>query len=287
MGIILRLIREIYFKMKISALIFSAASAQYAETTTTPAPVTTPEPAPVETYNCFPANGDGVTPCGCQWNTLETFENKTCTVKFGDSGANILQFQAHGGWTQGNYGGAQGTYIFHGIDGMSAELLNMNWFFSLESGECCNDEMPLKEDGSCYYNKTMNPPEWEPVVECVDNAGAYPTPVFSAFNSNWRPQTATTSRSSDLPVTSLLALSSSTTELLSVTPPSVVSPLLLLPEVMSQPFSTSIPPPTRNKSRPTLQKTAVSQTPSTASSLRHKHPVYLLFHHFCSRSVVS
>merc|ERR1712174_44894 len=70
------------------------------------------------------------------------------------------------------------------------------------------------------------------------------------------PRPATTSRSSGLPVTSLLALSSSTTELNSVTPPSVVSPLLLLPEVMSQPFSTSIPPPTRNKSRPTLQKTA-------------------------------
>jgi len=190
MGIILRLIREIYFKMKISALIFSAASAQYAETeaaTATAAPET-PAPAPVEVYNCFPANGDGVTPCGCQWNTLETFENKTCTVTFGDSGANILQFQAHGGWTQGNYGGAQGTYIFHGIDGMSAELLNMNWFFSLESGECCNDEMPLKEDGSCYYNKTMNPAEWAPEISCVDNAGAYPTPVFSAFNSNWRPQ---------------------------------------------------------------------------------------------------
>merc|ERR1712165_283054 len=167
MGIILRLIREIYFKMKISALIFSAASAQYAETEApTAAPVPeTPAPAPVEVYSCFPANGDGVTPCGCQWNTLETFENKTCTVTFGDSGANILQFQAHGGWTQGNYGGAQGTYIFHGID-----------------------EMPLKEDGSCYYNKTMNPAEWQPEISCVDNAGAYPTPVFSAFNSNWRPQ---------------------------------------------------------------------------------------------------
>merc|ERR1712088_1077526 len=113
MGIILRLIREIYFKMKISALIFSAASAQYAETEApTAAPVPeTPAPAPVEVYNCFPANGDGATPCGCQWNTLETFENKTCTVTFGDSGANILQFQAHGGWTQGNYGGAQGSYI--------------------------------------------------------------------------------------------------------------------------------------------------------------------------------
>merc|ERR1711953_1001510 len=268
--------REIYFKMKISALIFSAAGAQYAETEApTAAPVPeTPAPAPVEVYNCFPANGDGVTPCGCQWNTLETFENKTCTVTFGDSGANILQFQAHGGWTQGNYGGAQGTYIFHGIDGMSAELLNMNWFFSLESGECCNDAMPLKEDGSCYYNKTMNPAEWAPQFSRPSTATG-------------DPRAATTSRSSDLPLTSLLVLSSSTTESLSVTPPSVVSPLLLLPEVMSQPFSTSIPPPTRNKSRPTLQKTAESQTPSTASLLRHKHPVYLLFHHFCSRPVVS
>lgn len=175
--------------MKISALIFSAVSAQYAEeaTTAAPAPVETEAPAPapterVETYGCFVGNPD--TPCGCQWDTLVSFANKTCTVEFGDSGNNIKQFQAHGGWTEGD--SAPGKYVFYGVDGMSAEWLEMNWFF--EDNECWNMDMGVKEDGSYYYNRTMDPAEWKPELKCVDNNGEYPANVFSAFNSNWRSQ---------------------------------------------------------------------------------------------------
>merc|ERR1712003_467704 len=90
------------FKMKLSALIATVA-AQYNPDPTEPAPVPTdppaPAPVPVETFACFP--GNEITPCGCQWNTLESLANKTCTVSFDNDGS-VLQFQSHGTWTEGD-----------------------------------------------------------------------------------------------------------------------------------------------------------------------------------------
>merc|ERR1711926_58579 len=175
--------------MKLSALIATVA-AQYNPTeapTEAPAP-TEPAPVPVETFGCFP--GNSITPCGCQWNTLESLANKTCTVTF-DNDASLLQFQAHGTWTEG--GRSSGSFVFYGVDGMSSDLLNMNWFF--QDSECWNPDMPPIYDDNgdvvgYYYNRTMDPAPagWKPSLYCEDNGGVVPDNLFSAFNSNWRPQ---------------------------------------------------------------------------------------------------
>jgi len=177
--------------MKLSALIATVA-AQYNPDPTEPAPVPTdppaPAPVPVESFACFP--GNEITPCGCQWNTLESLANKTCTVSFDNDGS-VLQFQSHGTWTEG--GRSSGDFVFYGVDGMSSDLLNMNWFFN--DAECWNPDMPPKYDENgdvvgYYYNRTMDPAPagWKPSLSCVDNGGVTPDNLFSAFNSNWRPQ---------------------------------------------------------------------------------------------------
>ena len=76
---------------------------------------------------------------------------------------------------------------------MSSDLLNMNWFF--QDSECWNPDMPPIYDDNgdvvgYYYNRTMDPAPagWKPSLYCEDNGGVVPDNLFSAFNSNWRPQ---------------------------------------------------------------------------------------------------
>merc|ERR1711886_19260 len=109
----------------------------------------------------------------------------------GDNDGSVLQFQSHGTWTEG--GRSSGDFVFYGVDGMSSDLLNMNWFFN--DAECWNPDMPPKYDENgdvvgYYYNRTMDPAPagWKPSLSCVDNGGVAPENLFSAFNSNWRPQ---------------------------------------------------------------------------------------------------